>query len=260
MRQIYLDYNATTPVAPSVCEALWPFLTEHYGNPSSAHWLGRACQQAVEDAREQVAQLLGAQPDEVFFTSGGTESNNLAIKGVLQTAVGYQGHVVISSIEHPAVAQPVRFLERQGCSVSVVPTDRRGLVDPADVSAALRPDTVLVSIMHANNEMGSIQPLQQISQLCRAHGVLLHTDAAQSAGKIRVQVDELGVDLLSIAGHKLYAPKGVGALYVRHGTRIQPIQHGAGQEQGLRRYGKRGPDRGTGCGSATGSPWIGREP
>lgn len=234
MRQIYLDYNATTPVAPSVCEALWPFLTEHYGNPSSTHWLGRACQQAIEDAREQVAELIGAQPDEIVFTSGGTESNNLAIKGVLQSLAGGQGQVVISALEHPAVAEPVRFLEASGCAVSVVPSDRCGLVDPGDVAAALRSDTVLVSIMHANNEIGSIQPLRQISQLCRAHGVLLHTDAAQSAGKVRVQVDELGVDLLSLAGHKFYAPKGVGALYVRRGTRIQAIQHGAGQEQGLR--------------------------
>jgi cysteine desulfurase len=234
MRQIYLDYNATTPVAPSVCEALWPFLTEHFGNPSSIYPQGRACQQAVEDAREQVAALLGAQPDEVLFTSGGTESNNLAIKGVLETEHGYRGHVVMSAIEHPAVVQPVRFLEKMGCSVTVVPTDSEGLVDPSSVEAALRPDTGLVSIMHANNEIGSIQPIQQISQCCRAHGIPLHTDAAQSAGKIRVQVDELGVDLLSMAGHKLYAPKGAGALYVRRGTLIRPVQHGAGQEQGLR--------------------------
>ncbi len=234
MRQIYLDYNATTPVAPTVFEALRPFLTEHFGNPSSTHPLGRATQQAVEEAREQVADLLGAQPDEVIFTSGGSEANNLALKGVLETENGYRGHMVISAIEHPAIVEPVRFLHRWGCDVTVVPTNREGLIDPQMVEAALQEDTVLVSIMHANNEIGSIQPLQQVSQFCRRRGILLHTDAAQSVGKIRVQVEELGVDLLSLAGHKLYAPKGIGALYVRRGTKIRPILHGAGQEQGLR--------------------------
>ena len=259
MRQIYLDYNATTPVAPSVCEALWPFLTEHYGNPSSTHWLGRACQQAIEDAREQVAELLGAQPDEIVFTSGGTESNNLAIKGVLQTLAGGQGHVVISALEHPAVVEPVRFLEAGGCTVSVVPSDRCGLVDPGDVAAALRSDTVLVSIMHANNEIGSIQPLRQISQLCRAHGVLLHTDAAQSAGKVRVQVDELGVDLLSLAGHKFYAPKGIGALYVRRGTGSSRSSMAPDRNRDSRRHGERRADCGTGRRRAAGRPRPGRK-
>jgi cysteine desulfurase len=234
MRQIYLDYNATTPVAPTVLEALRPFLTEHYGNPSSSHPLGRATQQALEEARERVADLLGAQPDEVIFTSGGTEANNLALKGVLETDDRYRGHIVISAIEHPAIVEPVRFLQRWGCEVTVVPTNHEGLIDPQVVEAALQDDTVLVSIMHSNNEIGSIQPLQQISQFCRRRGILLHTDAAQSVGKIRVQVDELGVDLLSLAGHKLYAPKGIGALYVRRGTNMRPILHGAGQEQGLR--------------------------
>ncbi len=234
MRQIYLDYNATTPVAPSVCEAMAPFWTEHFGNPSSSHSVGRAGQQAIEDARELIAELIGSQPDEVILTSGGTDSNNLALKGTLEKDVGYGGHIVISAIEHPAIVEPVRYLERQGCQVTVVPTNREGTVAPNDVRRALRDETVLVSIMHANNEIGTIQPLQEISQICRARGVLLHTDAAQSAGKMRVQVDELGVDLLSLAGHKLYAPKGVGALYVRRGTRIRPVQHGAGQEQGLR--------------------------
>lgn len=235
MRTIYLDYNATTPVAPSVQEAMLPFLAEHYGNPSSRHALGRACHEAVEDARGQVATLLGADREEIVFTSGGTESNNLALKGVmLLDAPSAGGHLVISALEHPAVVEPARFLERLGYEVTVVDCDRQGVVDPDAVEAALRPDTRLVSIMHANNEIGTLQPLAEICEVCRRNEVLVHTDAAQSVGKVRTMVDELGVDLLSIAGHKLYAPKGVGALYVRRGVALEPVLHGAGHESGLR--------------------------
>jgi len=235
MRQIYLDYNATTPVAPLVQEALRPFLAEHFGDPAGDYPLGRACHEAIEDAREQVASLLGAERDEIVFTSGGTESNNLALKGVLlRGGPAGGGHLVTTTQEHPAILQPARFLEQWGCEVTYVGCDRWGLVDPDEIKAALRGDTQLVSVIHANHEIGTIQPLRAIAEVCHARGVLLHTDAAQTCGKIRTQVDELGVDLLSLAGHKLYAPKGIGALYVRRGTAIDPILHGAGQEAGLR--------------------------
>lgn len=235
MRSLYLDYNATTPVAPSVFEAMTPFLTEHYGNPSSGHALGRACQEAIEDARGKLAVLLGADRDEIVFTSGGTESNNLAILGVMmQNAPIPVGHLIVSAIEHPAVSEPALYLERLGYDVTVVPCDSRGVVDPRTVAAAMRRETRLVSIMHANNETGVIQPLDEISEICRDRNVLLHTDAAQSVGKIETTVEDLGVDLLTVAGHKLYAPKGVGVLYVRRGVPLEPIMHGAGHEGGLR--------------------------
>ena len=234
MRQVYLDYNATTPVAASVFEAMKPFFTEHFGNPSSSHALGAACHQAVEDAREQVASLLNASPEEIFFTGGGTESNNLAIKGVCQTESGFEGHIISSSIEHPATKEPIRYLEQMGCEATIVGTDEFGVVDPRSVARALRDDTKLVTLMHANNEIGAIQPISEIAEVCRQNDIRFHTDAAQAVGKIPTDVDELGVDLLSIAGHKLYAPKGIGALYVRTGTRIEPVLHGAGHEQGLR--------------------------
>ena len=235
MRWIYLDYNATTPIAPSVQEAMLPFLAERYGNPSSNHVLGRVCQEALEDARSQVASLLGADRDEIIFTSGGTEANNLAIKGVLlKHGRSGGGHLVLSAIEHAAVIEPARFLERLGYDVTLVGCNRQGVIDPRSVAAALRHDTLLVSVMHANNEIGSIQPIREIAQLCHEHEILVHTDAAQSVGKIRTHVDELEVDLLSIAGHKLYAPKGVGALFVRRGVALEPVLHGAGHEGGLR--------------------------
>lgn len=235
MRMIYLDYNATTPIARPVEEAMRPFLAEHFGNPSSLHALGRAANEAVQDARVRVAQLLGADRDEIVFTSGGTESNNLAIIGaLLRHAPAASGHLVISALEHPSVAEPARFLESLGYDLTIVGCNRQGVVDPAAVEAALRPTTMLVSIMHANNEIGTVQPIREIARICRARRVLLHTDAAQTVGKIPTRVQELGVDLLTVAGHKMYAPKGIGALYVRRGTRLEPVLHGAGHEGGLR--------------------------
>lgn len=235
MRPIYLDYNATTPIAPEVLAAMQPYLAEHFGNPSSGHRLGRHCQQAVEAARGQVAELLGAQHDEIVFTSGGTESNNLALKGLaLAPPLERQRHLVISAIEHPAIIEPARYLERCGVEVSVVGVDSQGRVDPDEVAAALRDHTLLVSIMHANNEVGTLQPIAEIARRCRERGVLMHTDAAQSVGKVPVRVDELGVDMLTMAGHKLYAPKGVGVLYVRRGVKLEPLLHGAAHESGRR--------------------------
>lgn len=235
MRQIYLDYNATTPIAPSVQEAMLPFLAEHYGNPSSGHALGRASHEAVEDARAELAAAIGADTDEVVFTSGGTESNNLALKGVLmREPASAGGHLVITALEHPAVARPAKFLERLGYQLTVVGCDRFGIVIPDAIEAALRPNTRLVSVIHANNEIGTLQPIREIAQVCQAHQVLLHTDAAQSIGKVRALVDELNIDMLSIAGHKVYAPKGVGALFVRRGVALEPVLHGAGHEGGVR--------------------------
>ena len=235
MRQIYLDYNATTPIAPSVRDALLPFLSEHFGNPSSSHALGRACHEAIEDARAETAAALDADSDEIFFTSGGTESNNLALKGILmRDPAEAGGHLVISAIEHPAILQPAEFLQRQGYEVSIVGCDAQGTVAPDAITAALRPNTRLVSVMHANNEIGSVQPIREIAQLCHEREILVHTDAAQSMGKLSVLVSELEVDLLSIAGHKLYAPKGVGALFVKRGVALEPALHGAGHEGGVR--------------------------
>lgn len=233
MQQIYLDYNATTPIAGSVLEAMRPFLERYYGNPSSGHAIGRACAEAVQDARERIAELLGCFSDEVVFTSGGTESNNLAIVGSL-LQLRKSVHMILSAIEHPAVVAPAKWLEKFGVQLTVVGCDSWGMVDPDEVRRAMRPNTRLVSIMHANNEVGTIQPISEIAAVCQAQGALLHVDAAQAMGKIRVDVVELGADLLSIAGHKFYGPKGVGALYVREGVHLEPVIHGAGHERGLR--------------------------
>lgn len=233
MRQVYLDYNASTPIADEVRESMLPYLTLAFGNPSSGHWAGASAREAVEKARDQVASLLGCVPSEVVFTSGGTEANNHALKGTFYAAGG-RGHIITTAVEHPAVIQPCRFLERLGAEVTVLPVDETGLVDPSDVAAALRPDTILVSVMHANNEVGTIQPISEIAAICREAGVLSHSDAAQSVGKIPTRANDLGVDLLSIAGHKFYGPKGVGALYVRESVRLEPLMHGAGHEGGRR--------------------------
>jgi cysteine desulfurase len=230
---IYLDHNATTPVLPEVVEAMLPFLRDHFGNPSSTHLYGARARAAVEDARERVASLLRCQPEEVCFTSGGTEANNLAIRGTA-AAVPARRHLVTSTVEHPATAKPCALLERAGYAVTRVGVDQTGRVAPEEVTAALRADTLLVTIMHANNEVGTVQPIAEVARLAHARGALVHTDAAQSVGKIVTAVDVLEVDLLSVAGHKLYAPKGVGALYVRRGTPLEPLLLGAGHEHGLR--------------------------
>jgi len=233
-KPIYLDYNATTPIDRGVAEAMLPYLYEHFGNPSSVHPYGVQARRAVERARAQVAALLGCEPAEIIFTSGGSEANNSAIKGVAAAYRERGNHVITSAIEHPAVLEPCRWLESQGYHVTVLPVDEYGMVDPADVERAITPDTILVTIMHANNEVGTIQPIAAIAAIAHRHGALMHTDAAQSVGKVRVRVDELGVDLLSVAGHKLYAPKGVGALYVRSGVKLAKFIHGADHEANRR--------------------------
>jgi cysteine desulfurase len=238
MESIYLDYNATTPVDPRVGEAMLPYLTGGlagiFGNPSSAHVYGRASQRAVDAARAEVARLLGADPSEIVFTGGGSEADNLAIVGVAEAYRERGTRLITSVVEHPAVLNTCRYLERRGYEVSYLPVDAAGRVRPADLAAALGPDTILVSVMHANNETGTIQPIAELAALAHAHGALFHTDAAQSVGKIPTVVDSLGVDLLTVAGHKLYAPKGIGALYVRQGVRLEPLIHGAGHEAGRR--------------------------
>jgi cysteine desulfurase NifS/selenium donor protein len=234
MKPIYLDYNATTPIAREVAEAMAPYLYEHFGNPSSSHPYGVATKRAVEVARAQVADLLGCQPNEVIFTSGGTESNNYAVKGVALAHRDKGNHVITSAVEHPAIVEVCRWLEAQGFRLTVLPVDACGLVDPASLEEAITPDTLVVTVMHANNEVGTVQPIAELAEIAHRHGALMHTDAAQSIGKIPVKVDDLGVDLLSVAGHKLYAPKGIGALYVRTGVKLAQLIHGAGHEGGRR--------------------------
>lgn len=231
---IYLDYNATTPVAPEVLDAMLPWLRDQFGNPSSTHPWGRRAAQAVATARHHVADLIGAQSQEIVFTGCATEANNLALLGVARSLGTSRRHVVISAIEHPAVMAPAMFLREQGWDVTVVPVDGFGRISLEALEKSLRTETALVSVMHANNEVGTVQPIREIARLTRERGIVLHTDAAQSAGKLPLNVDELGVDLLTLAGHKFYAPKGVGALYVRSGTPIRSVLHGAEQEHGLR--------------------------
>jgi cysteine desulfurase len=233
-RRIYLDYNASTPLAPEAAALMRVIAEEPFGNPSSGHWAGRPARDLVEHARQQVAALLDCAPHEVVFTSGGSEANNHALKGVWFAAGRPGAHIVTTRVEHPAILNPCRFLERLGASVTYLPVDGYGRVDPEDVRRAITPRTVLVSVMHANNEVGTIQPVAEIARIAHEHGALFHTDAAQSVGKIPTRVRELGADLLSVAGHKVYAPKGVGALYIREGVVIEPLVHGAGHESGRR--------------------------
>jgi cysteine desulfurase len=229
---IYLDYNATTPVAPEVFRAMQPFLTKEFGNPSCDYALGLAARDAVHQAREDVAALLACTHGEIVFTSGATEANNTVLKGV--AAHHGRGRIITCATEHPAVLAPCRFLESQGFGLTILPVDGNGRLDPDEVRRALTPDTILISIMHANNETGALQPLREIGALARGAKVPFHTDAAQSVGKIPVDVENLQVDFLTVAGHKFYAPKGVGALYVRGGAAFTPLLHGASQEGGRR--------------------------
>jgi cysteine desulfurase len=231
---IYLDYNATTPIDPAVVDAMEPYLREQFGNPSSDHAYGYRTHAALQMAREQLAALLDAAPEEVVFTGGGSEANNLAIKGVAYALRARGNHLITSAVEHPAVAEPLRFLERQGYAVTTVPVDADGRVDVEQVAAAITERTILVSIMHANNEVGTIQPIRAIVDIAHARGVLVHTDAAQTIGKLPVCLPDLGVDLLTVVGHKFYAPSGIGALIVREGVPLEPLIHGAGHEGGRR--------------------------
>ena len=231
MPRFYFDHNATTPVSPAVLEVLVPALLEVYGNASSIHQHGQIAKQKLEIARRQVALLLHADAKDVVFLSGGTEADNLAILGTVRSHPAAKKHLVTTTIEHPAVLNPCRQLEREGVEVSYVPVGPDGVVDPGDIRRALRPETVLISVMHANNELGAIQPIREISALAREAGILMHADGVQAAGKIDVDVQELGVDLYSLSGHKLYAPKGIGALYVKRGTPLSPIQFGGRHER-----------------------------
>jgi cysteine desulfurase len=234
MRRIYLDYAATTPTDPEVIKAMAPYFSDVFGNPSSLHSFGQEAKEAIEEARGTVASFIGAKPEEIVFTSGGTESNNFALKGVAYANSNKGNHIITSAIEHHAIIEPAKFLEKQGFKVTYLKVDKYGLVDPQDVKRAITDKTILISIMHANNEIGAIQPIQEIGRIAREEGIYFHTDAVQTFGHLSINVDELNVDLLSASAHKLYGPKGVGALYIRKGTRILPFMHGGDQENNRR--------------------------
>ncbi|HEX3015358.1 MAG TPA: cysteine desulfurase NifS [Desulfobacteria bacterium] len=234
MRRVYLDHSATTPVDPEVAELMMTYYTSKFGNPSSIHSYGREAKKGLEDARQQVANAIGAKPEEIVFTSGGTEADNMAIVGAAFANKQKGNHIITSAVEHHAVLHTCTYLEKQGFKVTVLPVDEDGLVKVEDVEAALTPETILVTIMHANNEVGTIQPIEEIGKLLKGKGVIFHTDAVQSLGKIPVNVDDLGVDLLTASSHKIYGPKGVGCLYIRKGTRVQALVHGGGQERNRR--------------------------
>lgn len=259
-KRVYLDFNASTPAAPEVTAAMRGVLEEPFGNPSSTHWAGVPAGDAVEKARLQVARLLHCHPNEVVFTSGGSESNNHALKGVYFAKGIPDGHLITTQVEHPAVINPCRFLQKLGTAITYLPVDRYGRVDPDDVRRTLTPRTILISVMHANNEVGTIQPIADIARIAHEHDILFHTDAAQSVGKISTDVRSLGVDFLSLAGHKLYAPKGVGALYIREGVRLEPLIHGASHESG-RRAGTENVllDVGLGAACELAHSWMGNE-
>ena len=230
--KVYLDHAATTPVAKEVLDAMIEFFDEKFGNASSLHLYGREAREALEKSREEVAELINADADEIIFTGSGTESDNLAIKGIA-FAHG-KGHIITSKIEHPAVLETCRYLEKKGYEVTYLSVDKYGLVNPEDVEGAIKDDTILISIMHANNEIGTIEPIEEIGKIAKKHGIIFHTDAVQSVGKIKVDVKKIDVDLLSMSSHKIHGPKGVGALYVKHGVKLEPILHGGGHEHGLR--------------------------
>ncbi len=234
MRKIYMDHNATTPVHPAVLDAILPYYREAYGNASSVHAFGREARVAMEEARDKIAEFIGAQPREVIFTSGGTESDNFAIEGAAFENSRRGKHIITSAIEHHAVLNTCKHLETHGFEVSYLGVDRYGMVDPDDVRKAIRDDTILMTIMHANNEIGTIEPLQEIISIAKEKGVIFHSDAVQTVGKIPVNVDELGIDLMSMSAHKIYGPKGVGALYVRRGTKVEPLVRGGHHERNRR--------------------------
>ncbi|MCX8194112.1 MAG: cysteine desulfurase NifS [Candidatus Pacearchaeota archaeon] len=234
MKRIYLDHAATTPVAQEVLEAMRPYFSEKFGNASSLHSFGIEAREAVENSRKIAAKFLGARPNEIIFTSGGTESNNLAIKGIAFANKHRGNHIITSKIEHHAIEEPCKWLEQHGFKVTYLNVDKYGLVNPAEVEKAITKDTILVSIMHANNEIGTIEPIEEIGKICKKHKVYFHTDAVQSFGKIPIDVKKMNIDLLSASSHKLYGPKGVGLLYINQDVKIEPVQHGGGHESGLR--------------------------
>ena len=231
---IYMDHSATSPVDPEVLKAIEPYFMDSFGNASTLYSLGRDARKAMEDSRKMVASLIGANPDEVIFTSGGTESDNIAIKGTVFRLRDKGNHIITSNIEHPAVDETCKYLEKNGFEVTYLPAGEDGIVEVSDLEDAITDKTILITIMHANNEIGTIQPIKEIGEIARAHNIIFHTDAVQSVGKIPVDVNELNVDLLSISAHKLYGPKGIGALYIKKGVRLEPILHGGGHEKGIR--------------------------
>jgi cysteine desulfurase len=230
----YMDHSATSPVDPEVLEAMLPYFTSNFGNASTLYTLGREARGAMENARKQVSSLIGSKPEEVYFTSGGTESDNIAIKGTVSHLKKKGNHIITSSIEHPAVDETCKYLEKNGYQVTYLPVGEYGIVKITDVEEAIKDETILITIMHANNEIGTIQPIAEIGKLVREKGIIFHTDAVQTVGKIPVNVEELNVDLLSISAHKLYGPKGIGALYIKNGLRVDPLLHGGGHERGIR--------------------------